>query len=124
MPRRRRRYRRRSPLRWLLLPLMAALLAVTVLGARYVMNDLPYRNAESFMPEDPELTIRQTTDGSLQLSWKPAERADFYCVEILRPLKAGQEAPEPIFRGYAYNPDAYLLPGLPPENILYDNFGS
>lgn len=117
MHRRRRRRRRRSPLRWIL-PLLMLLVAAMGIGVRYITRELPYRNAESFMPEDPELTIRQSSGGSLLLSWKPAERADFYCVEILRPAKEGQTEPESIFQGYAYDPTGYPLPGLPPETEL------
>lgn len=118
MHRRRRRRRRRSPLRWLLPLVMLLLLAAVGMGVRYINRELPYRNAESFMPEDPGLTIRQNSGGSLILSWNPAKRADFYCVEILRPLKEGQTEPESIFRGYAYDPSGYALPGLPPETEL------
>lgn len=117
MHRRRRRRRRKSPLRWIL-PLMLLLIAGMWMGVRYVTRELPYRSAESFMPEDPELTVRQTSGGSLLLSWKPAKRADFYCVEILRPAKEGQTEPEPIFIGYANDPTGYPLPGLPSETEL------
>lgn len=118
MHRPRRKSRRRSPWRWLWLLPVALLLAALGYGAWYVTRELPYRAAESYMPEDAGLTIRQKPGGSLQLSWQPAERTDFYCIEILRPLEEGQEVQESIFRGYAYDPSGYPLPGLPEDTEL------
>ena len=112
MPRR-RRHRRPSPLRWLLpLLLFAVLLGAGGMCYRHYRQELPYLNAKNYMPEEPELTVWQQYGGSLHLSWLPAEKADCYCVEILRPGVDGAE-PQPIFRGYTEDPSAYPLPGIP-----------
>ena len=114
-----RRKQRRSPLGWLVLLLAAALLpGALYLGFCHYRNTLAYQNAQSHMPDNPELTLRQTESGSILLSWQPSEDADLYCVEILRPQKDNQDAPEIIFRGYTQNTDGYPLPGLPKKTEL------
>ena len=96
----------------ILLLLMAAFAAAVVFF--YI---LPYRNAESTMPEEDRLTLSRDAEGNVELRWPEAQGQDYYCLELQRPMKPGQEVPEVIFREYVREASC-MLPSLPEDMEL------
>ena len=104
--------------------LTALLLAAVVAGCCM----LPYMTARNSMPTGGVLTVREQPDGRFLLSWPKAERADFYCVEILEP-----GAGEALWQCNAAYEEGVLLPELPDEGtytirvtsaVIYPFFGT
>ena len=107
---------REKYIRWAIFALIGLLLAgiaVTVFG--FIV---PFHSARSAMPAEGEFTIQQQPDGNLMLSWPAADRADYYCVEVLLPAEHEEEEPELLYKDYIEGASSCLLPELPPGMLL------
>lgn len=102
---------REKYIRWAIFALIGALLigiAVTVFG--FIV---PFHSARSAMPAGGEFIIQQQPEGNLMLSWPEADRADYYCVEVLLPAASEDAEPELVYKDYIENATSCLLPELP-----------
>lgn len=73
---------------------------------------LPYLLAGSSMPAEGEFVIVQNADGSLELSWPQAQKADSYCLEFFLP-----DTSERVYRDYVTG-GSCILPQLPTDREL------
>ena len=90
-----------------------AVLIIVILGVSLLGILLPYQNAESTMPENSALYLRQQEDGKLALSWSKAPKADYYRLEIA----SGSDG-EVLFSDTVTDHKNYLLPDLPTDAEL------
>lgn len=74
---------------------------------------MPYQNARSTMPAQGEFVMQQQEDGSFQLNWPEADRADYYCVEIFLPAKDEESLPEMVYKDFFYEGTSCVIPQLP-----------
>lgn len=74
---------------------------------------VPYHSARSAMPAGGRFVIAQQPDGQLMLTWPEADRADYYCVEVLVPPENEEAEPELVYRNYVEKTASCLLPELP-----------
>lgn len=79
---------------------------------------LPFVRAQSSMPEDGVLAVRQQEDDSLLLFWPEDGKADRYLVEILQPSGTEDQPAEVIWSMVSPGGQALLLPELPRDREL------
>ena len=101
--------------RLILLLLLLILLAGAVGVLLFYM---PYRHAQSAMPQDGQLRLETQSDGSLLLRWPQANIADYYCVELFFPARSEKEEPGLAYQAYEKNGCAHTLPHLPANQEL------
>lgn len=92
-----------------------AIVAVLLVLVAVWVFVLPYVEAESTMPADSRLMIHQQEDGTLQLSWPAAEKADHYLVEVVR---LTEEEETILHSGTVTGETFCLLPQLPAGETL------
>lgn len=113
----------KKSIKWIILAAVVAMLLAAA-GVAVFMFYLPYRNAQSAMPANATVLLEQKEDGSLELSWPNAARADYYSVELLVPLteeqlKSEEEVePEVVFQAYVKNATSYTMPDIPTDMEL------
>lgn len=92
-----------------------AVIAVLLIGiaVAFLGFILPYLNARSAMPANGEFVIEQQAEGNLKLSWPEADRADYYCVEVLVPAESEGEEPMLVYKDFIEGTNSCLLPELP-----------
>lgn len=91
---------------------------LTALCAVWTGILIPYIRAESSMPENGVLTLRQQPDGRLLLSWPEADRADHYVVQVLRTEASGNREAEELYSAAVDSSAGILLPELPGDTEL------
>lgn len=101
---------------WVVLALIVLLLAAIAVAVFGFV--LPYQNARNSMPSNGELLIQQQADGLLVLSWPEADRADYYCIELLLPASDAESEPELVYKDFAYDGTSCSLPELPQDREL------
>ena len=74
---------------------------------------LPYQHARSTMPANGEFVIEQQAEGNLKLGWPEADKADYYCVEVLVPASSEEEEPVLVYKDFIQGANNCLLPELP-----------
>lgn len=75
---------------------------------------LPYRNAESVMPQG-QMVLQELDDGKMQLTWPKADLQDRYLLEIRE--TGNTENPYVYYRVYTTE-NTWLLPPLPTDKEL------
>ena len=62
-------------LKWIMIEVAIFAVIITGVVAVSILVIRPYMNAESAMPRNGSLEIRQTENGDIQISWPKADRA-------------------------------------------------
>lgn len=110
-------------IKWIILAGVLTMLLAAA-GVAVFMFYLPYRNAQSSMPSNATLLLQQNADGTLQLTWPNAAKADYYSVELLVPLEESElqedeeVEPEVVFRDYVKDATTYVMPEIPTDMEL------
>ncbi len=102
-------------IKWILV--VAVVLAAAVVTAVYVLIK-PYWTAGSAMPQNGIMTITQSDDGEIRLSWPASESADAYLVEIVRPGQGPLAQSEILYARYVDNGLSCVLPKIQSEDPL------
>lgn len=97
-----------------------ALIGILLIGIGVALFGfiIPFHSARSAMPAGGTFVIEQQPEGNLMLTWPEADRADYYCVEVLVPAQTEDEEPELVYRDYIEDATSCLLPELPPGITL------
>ena len=101
----------RKSVKWIIIILGLLLVAAGLVGIFGFLE--PYQNARSVMPAQGEFILQQQEDGTLQLTWPEANRADYYCVEIFLPAVDEESEPEMVYKDFFYEGNTCILPKLP-----------
>ena len=101
----------RKSVKWIIIVLGLLLVAAGLVGIFGFLE--PYQNARSVMPVQGEFILQQQEDGTLQLTWPEANRADYYCVEIFLPAVDEESEPEMVYKDFFYEGNTCILPKLP-----------
>lgn len=102
--------------RWLLIEMVIFAVVITGVVALVAVVIRPYMNAETSMPADGKLEIRQLDTGEIQVSWPKADRADYYVFRMYQLPNNGQltyqnDAGELIFEVTVNKGTSVVIPG-------------
>lgn len=107
----------------ILLAVLTVLAIAAGAGAFYVYGyRIPFEEAWSTMPQPPKMVLRQQENGSVELSWPAAEKADRYLLQILEDTGLVDEEGNKVYRehyqNYLTDQTWDILPRLPEDQEL------
>lgn len=113
--------KRRQPVLKTVLFLLA-LLALIAAGTVYFLFYFPYRQAQTAMPSQADLVLRENADGTIHLAWPEAKDADLYLLEVY-PAEAarsmfGSQDVQPLYSAVMPGQTECDLPALPTEGTV------
>lgn len=97
--------------------LLAVLFLLLGAALALLLEYLPYRNAQNDMSAG-QMQLELLEDGSLQLEWPRAKRADYYSVELYFPAVSQEAEPVLAYQSFVTDGCSHVLPHLPENQEL------